>query len=193
MFSKIKYFFYGIFLPNLIILWHLKSKIKFIWTELYFRQWYLTRKIKLQGSFCGWRIRIRYFPGSGSGWPKKTGSDRIRIRNTAWNLRPHLRQLKYLSYCLCWRWHIKVHCNFRSCLIINETWHSWRAVPFKLAKCACQLRTSTAHVYCAFNVVLLVFNKSCIYLSWQTSGSSTTRLKVQKDLGKQISLISTWS
>ena len=27
-------------------------------------------------------IRVRYFPGSGSGWPKKTGSDRIRIRNT---------------------------------------------------------------------------------------------------------------
>ena len=35
---------------------------------------------------CGLRNRIRFFPGSGSGCPKKTGSDRIRfrIRNTVW-------------------------------------------------------------------------------------------------------------
>ena len=47
---------------------------KIIWTKLCFRQFYITRKFELQGSFCGQRIRIRYFPGSGSGRPKKTGS-----------------------------------------------------------------------------------------------------------------------
>ena len=51
MFSKINIFFYGIFLQNRIILWHFKSKIKMIWTKLYFRQFYLTRKFELQVFF----------------------------------------------------------------------------------------------------------------------------------------------
>ena len=40
-------FFCGIFLPNLIILWYLKNYLD----KTYFRQWYLTRKFELQGSF----------------------------------------------------------------------------------------------------------------------------------------------
>ena len=50
MFSKIN-IFYGIFLPNLIILWHLKSKIKNILTKLYIRQFSLTRKLNYRGLF----------------------------------------------------------------------------------------------------------------------------------------------
>ena len=74
MFSKINSF-YGIFIPNLNILWHLKSKTKNYLNETVFRQLYITRKFELQRSFCGLtqnRIRIRYLTGSGTDWPKKT-------------------------------------------------------------------------------------------------------------------------
>ena len=58
MFSKIN-IFYGIFSPNLNIIWHLKSKIK---------NYYATLNQRLKNYL------------DGSRWPKKTGSDRIRIR-----------------------------------------------------------------------------------------------------------------
>ena len=56
------------------MLWHIKSKNNL--TKLYFRQFYITRILEVQGSFCDLRILIRFFPGhrSESGWPKKTGS-----------------------------------------------------------------------------------------------------------------------
>ena len=60
---------------------------------LYLRQYCIRRKIDLQGSVFGKRIRILFFPdldagdpkrlnSTGSGGPKKTGFDRIQIRNT---------------------------------------------------------------------------------------------------------------
>ena len=52
----------------------LKIKDKqIILTKLYW-QFYIRRKLELKESLCWKRIPIRYFPWSGSGWPKKTGS-----------------------------------------------------------------------------------------------------------------------
>ena len=47
-----KQLLYGIFIPNLNILYDTSSKIKKnIFGKLYFRQFYITRKLELQGSF----------------------------------------------------------------------------------------------------------------------------------------------
>ena len=79
------------------MLWHflikskhlmaLKTKDKeVILTKLCFKQFHITRKLKLQGFFVD--------KGSRSEWPKKTGSD--RIRNTA---------VRYII--ICWPKHFK--------------------------------------------------------------------------------------
>ena len=72
----------------------LKIKDKNYLEETLLETFYI-KKFELQGSFCGLRMRIRYFPGfgSGSGWPKKIGSDRIRIRNTGFII--YMKEYKY--------------------------------------------------------------------------------------------------
>ena len=60
----------------------LKIKIKIILTKLYFKQFYITKQLELQGSFVNKGSGSRSGISSGSGWPKKTGSELLRIRNT---------------------------------------------------------------------------------------------------------------
>ena len=71
----------------------LKIKDKNYLEETVLETFYI-KKFELQGSFCGLRIQIQYFPGSGifpdpdpdPGDPKKTGSDWIRIRSLLRNV-----------------------------------------------------------------------------------------------------------
>ena len=71
--------FYMWYFLTLFICWHSKFKMnKNVLQKPYFRQSYKTRKIDLQGSVCGVRIRIRLTQTTGSEW--------ILIRTTAYNL-----------------------------------------------------------------------------------------------------------
>ena len=74
MYSKINNF-YDIFLPNLKILWHFKIKDKKLYGQNCILDNFIQREnLNYRGLFVE--------KGSESGWPKKTGSDRIRIPNT---------------------------------------------------------------------------------------------------------------
>ena len=76
MFNIIHYFLWHFLTTFKHLMATYNQRYKFCLQKLYFGQYYITKKIELQGSVCRLRIRIRL-----------TQKDRIRIRNTGFQYR----------------------------------------------------------------------------------------------------------
>ena len=158
MFSKINHFlwYFDTKSEHLMTI-KIKDK-KLILTKLLLRQFYITRKVELQGSFCVWRIRSQYFLGSGSGWSNKTGSDRIRIRNTEYNNKDVVlwEDIKNILYC----WHVRSNLSRRLLRTSNEKRCFWAGFFCRLRRFYIVLKNSWLPTFAVISANIGVFNAS---------------------------------